>query len=495
MPVGTVSRYTNENGAVQHAQGNPADSPVPLGKEGTRVQSANLSADAYRSLGLLTNPFSEPDDGSFDSLGTKLTTFNAANSLLSAIDASASDPDRRPVIVEKPAEIPASYHVSALADALGRMADGELPGVLQLYVPIDMMRMGRVRAVLSVMAERVAYTRPDLTIVAWASSALAEPDTALPEWTALAALPEALALAETVHADPEGFSATVFGAPVQAREGADDFEIMMRISTARQEKLESDPGEPETVAAAEEAGDDPLSDAFLMPLGEMHDKELEEKVGPAPEDLVAEYLYAHAAAHLSPVLSRGLKAYRAQGIASMAEELKVTKAPTKTLSALAAFATYRFRAVAVILDRFDVFEVASEQLRADIATTLFQLRWKLKEWMVFVLLLPPGLAPQIEESFGSARRVDWSFSELEMIESSEAAYDAGIAARWLSACSLNGMAPEWAAGALQGVPDGLPAIQGYGALAVAIDAAAASGRSPMEGDVAAAVVDVLAQAN
>lgn len=457
------------------------------------MQSANLSADAYRGLGLLTNPFSEPDDGSFDSLGTKLTTFNAANSLLSAIEASVSEPDRRPVIVEKPADIPASYHVAALADALGRMADGEVPGVLQLYVPIDMMRMGRVRAVLSVMAERLAYTRPDLTIAAWASSALAEPDANLQEWSALAASPAALALAETAHLDAEGFSAAVFGAPVQAREGADDFEIMMRISTARQDRLESDPGEPETGAAAEETADDPLSDAFLMPLGEIHDKELEERVGPSPEDLVAEYLYAHAAAHLSPVLSRGLKAYRAQGIASMAEELKVTKAPTKTLSALAAFATFRFRAIAVVLDRFDVFEVASEQLRSDIATTLFQLRWKLKDWMVFALLLPPGLAPQIEESFGSARRVDWSFSELEMVESSEAAYDAAIAARWLSACSLNGLAPEWAAEALQGVPDGLPAAEGFAALATAIDAAAASGRSPMEHDVAEAVAVVRAQ--
>ena len=48
---------------------------------------------------------------------------------------------------------------------------------------------------------------------------------------------------------------------------------------------------------------------------------------------VLDYLIEYTRAHLSPVIARGLRMYRERGLSALAEELKITKAPRKTLAA------------------------------------------------------------------------------------------------------------------------------------------------------------------
>ena len=56
-----------------------------------------------------------------------------------------------------------------------------------------------------------------------------------------------------------------------------------------------------------------------------------------------------------PRSSRGRYARIGRRDPSMTQELKVTKAPTKTLGALVRFATLRYRKVVILFDRFDMW--------------------------------------------------------------------------------------------------------------------------------------------
>lgn len=441
------------------------------------MQTSEDALGGISRLGIIANPFTAPGDTSADPLGVKLAKRNAARALLAALRRSEADSDHRPLVVEKDPDIPAMYTVAALASSFSALADGELGDVLQLYVPLDMMRIGRTRAVLHVLAERVAGNEPDRTIAAWASAALEAPDPELPEWIALTESVDVDALRARLAADPTGVIAEVFGEPVESREGAEDLEVLMRVSHARLDRLDSDPDED---TDDEVDTDDPMGEAFVTPLGEVDDRVLEA----APDDTsdaVADFLIAQAR-ELSPVIARGLAAYRAQGINSMAEELKVTKAPSKTLTALMRFARARYAGAFLFVDRFDLFEVAPEELQNDIATALFKMRWALKDLATVVLFIEPGIAPQVEESFAASTRVSWRFDELSVVGDRDAAFPPDIALRWIDALSLEER-PGWADGLVRAVAESTPAEAAFTALGTVIESAAEDGRQPAADDL------------
>lgn len=433
----------------------------------------------YRSLGLLANPF-EPVVDSSDALGVRLSIRAAVLRLLSAVEGAIDDPDHRPIVIEKAPEIPSYYDVAALSEVFSSIASGSpVPGLLGAYVPVDMMRIGRIRAAVSVVAERISGSHPDVMIARWSRHTLAEPDAALEEWAKLTAETDVAAVIERIDSDEAAFAAEMFGEKLAEREGADDIDAMMTISAARQDRLEADPNEDDEsdggLAADESADDDPLGEAFVTPLGG-EDAVLVEDLG-ASDALVREYVLAYTRKNLSPVVARGIEAYAAQGTTSMAQELKVTKAPTKTLAALLRFAQSSFRAGLLMYDRFEMWPSVPDDLRMKIIASLTQTRWAVKDTSVMVLFVSRGDAPELRESFSFARVVPWSFSEVEAVFSEGAVFDPAIALSWIASAST-GEVPDWANALVGAVPSDVTIEAGCQALSQELSAAASGVRAP-----------------
>lgn len=455
----------------------------------------DAASGGYRSLGLLANPF-VPLDESDEPLPARLAYHAAAMRLLVALDSAAADPERKPIVVVK-TEGATFYHISALAEILDLLVHEQpLGGVLPAYVPVDMMRMGRVRASLSAVAERVATNNPDLLIAAWLKRALGEPDTALAEWTELSACAEPEQLIAAIDADPAAFVARCFGEPVESRPGAEDSEQLMRVAFARQDRLEIDPAEGEAgLAEPEEVDDDPLAEAFVRPLGEVDENALESAPEDEPEAFVeplVAYTVAYLRAAISPVVARGVLAYRAQGTASMAQELKITKAPSKTLAALIRFASAYYRSVVILFDRFEIWESVPADLRHKIVGTLQELRWTVREGGNVVLFLETGNSPEVEEAFAAAGRVAWGFEELPAVLPHEAAFDTGVAEAWAASASLDSSPPAWAAQVIAAVPPQTGLAEGCEALGLVISRSAESGSTPEPSSVVSALEEVRA---
>ncbi len=416
--------------------------------------------------------------------------------LLGVMDAAVDDPERRPIFVEKASEIPTYYPVTALAGLFSAVAaDDPVPGIIQAYVPLDMMRMGRVRAALGIIAERVAGTEADLTLAAWARKALTEPDADLAEWIVLGGTDVADLVAE-IDADPKAFSARVFGEYVDARPGAEDTEILMRIGTARTRLLETDPTEGDAEQAVadnvdDEATDDPMADAFVTPLdGSDALTEGESEDGPSADELLFDYVVAYTKTHLSPVVARGIRAYRSQGSLSMAQEFKVTKAPTKTLAALFRFAETRARIGVLTYDGFAMWENVPADLRMKIVSTLLQLRWALKSEAVIVLIGAKGQAPEIEEAFSSAVRVSWRFEELPAVENEGAPFDAQIVRGWAESSSTSAGVPTWLDALIAAVPEDASMDDACAALGRVVAEAAEVGVEPSADKLAPALESI-----
>jgi hypothetical protein len=324
-------------------------------------------------------------------------------------------------------------------------------------------------------------------IARWSRLTLAEPDTALEEWAKLTAETDVAAVIERIDADEAKFAAEIFGEKMAEREGADDIEAMMTISAARQDRLTADPEEEDGQDAStseEGSDDDPLGEAFVTPLGG-EDAVLVEDLG-APDALVREYVLAYTRKNLSPVVARGIEAYAAQGTTSMAQELKITKAPTKTLAALLTFARSSFAAGLLMYDRFEIWPSVPDDLRMKIIASLTQTRWAVKDSSVVVLFVSRGDAPELRESFSIARVVPWSFSEVDAVFSEGVAFDPQIALSWIGSASL-GETPVWAEPLLAAVPVGVSIESACEALSAELAAAATERRAPDSKAVAAAL--------
>lgn len=476
-----------------------------IGKEVHRVDVTHEECRADLSaLGLIANPFVPPSDGSTDTLGVRLAINAASLRLLSAFEASVLDEDRKPIVVEKSPQIPDYYPISAMARVFGAVASGDpVPGILQAYVPLDMMRLGRVRAPLAVVAERISGPGVGLTIAAWSRIALAQADAGLPEFEPIEANVDAL-IAE-IDADPIAFTTRIFGAVVNRREGAEDTEVMMRIAHSRTARLDTDPDADDMSAMAEPAlliedpTDDPMAAAFVTSVVDATPASAIEDGGPTDEETAAgaarkaveEYILTYTTEHLSPVVTRGLRAFSAQGTDSMAQELKVTKAPSKTLVALLKFAESRLRLGVLLYDNFAIWPSVPTELRHKIVATFSQLRWSLKDVGVLVFMVTPGDAPEVEEAFSSGRHISWDFEELFRVADEGCAFDREGAARWLVSAMTSGEMPEWGEALLAAVPENAELVSACAALGDAIESAATAGALPDPAAVVAADIVLL----
>jgi hypothetical protein len=442
------------------------------------MQDSHGAVGRMDSLGLIANPFELADDGSADSVGIRLTIRSATLRLLTAMERSLTDPDHPPIVVEKTDQVPGYFPVAALGGVMTDLVtESMVGGVIPAYIPLDMMRIGRVRAALNVIAERVANTSPDALIAQWALKSLVEPDVELAEWLELTVHGfDEPALRASLESDPIAFVARVFGAPVESREGADDLEALMRVSTTRRDMLAANPDDDGSADCVEDSADDPLAEVFVTPLGEMDETALEESDKQAIADaLFGDYVIAYVREHVSSVVARGVGAYRAQGCASMAEELKVSKAPTKTLQALFRFAQVSMRSGALIYDRLEMWDSVPDDLRDSIVSTLSRLSAELRGLAVLVLIVVPGKAPELEEAFSTATHILWDFAELDAMRPEDVVFDEAVAGMWLTSASLSGETPEWVPSLMEAIPAGTLLSAAYEALSHALVMASEEG--------------------
>ena len=159
------------------------------------------------------------------------------------------------------------------------------------------------------------------------------------------------------------------------------------------------------------------------------------------DQAVVDYIVEYTKAHLSPVVARALRVYRERGLAAMTEELKITKAPKKTLAAIVRLARSRFAKVALIFDGFDLWYQVPAETRSLIAGTLSEIRWMLESDVVMVFVLETGEVPELEEQFGGGTRVEWGFSGLASFEKDSQALDTATVDSWMARAAVPGAVP------------------------------------------------------
>lgn len=400
--------------------------------------------EGYRDIGLIANPYLTSAGHESEGPGVGAAVRSAALKALVAIEEALHSERPKPVRILKTSDLPSYYPRSAMSVVLRELGAQTKTGLLTCYVPLIMMRKGRIRGTLSVVAEMVVGRGIDTTIARYASTALRDPDTTLPEWEAVAAL-DVTALIERFETAPQATVEEVFGAPDELREeGADDsLQGVMREAGMRQVHQTADPQEgddtPEESALDELVAEVESETSSADDKNEISGDEEEPEPEPEPESaLVVRYVIAHMRVHASKVLARALRAYVASGTAAMTQELKITRAPRKTLGALAKLAGLTYRSVVVLYDGFEGWEEIPDDLRLTIVSGLSEVRYALGAHGTIVIAGSDKEQPEIDDQFANAIRVSWDMSELPQVESPEAPLDMTILEGWFHSATLPG---------------------------------------------------------
>lgn len=387
----------------------------------TEGASTRHEAARYRPLGLIGNPFS-PSGSEGYGIGIELAIEAEANRLLVAIEAASRQEAPKPILVSKSNDIPGFYPLRAISVVEGALIGDDSLNVLHAYVQLFFMRRGRVRSTLGVVGERLVFRSFERTLAAYIGQILKHPDPELAAYQVLG--PDALAqFALRFEEDPL--------AAVEERFGAAELERrpeLAEVADLRLAGLEHDVEEVDTSEEVDETLGNAPGAGIALP---------EEVKGDALVDYVVEY----TAKHLSRVVARGLRAYVERGLSAMSTELRVTKAPRKTLAAVTRLAGVRFNKTAIIYDGFESWVSIEPELRQTIVGTLSEMRWLLDGMAVFVFLLEEGRVPELEEHFGAGTRLRWDFPSLIRLQEAPDELDAAIVDSWLAAATLEGSAP------------------------------------------------------
>ena len=116
--------------------------------------------------------------------------------------------------------------------------------------------------------------------------------------------------------------------------------------------------------------------------------------------------------------------YHTRGLSALSEELKITKAPRKTLAKIIDWAEIRYAKTALLYDEFGHWLEIEPDLRAQVVASMTSLRWRLKDSAVLVIMAAPGEAPELEETLAGGRRIEWHFSNLVTMQENPDALDA-----------------------------------------------------------------------
>jgi hypothetical protein len=202
---------------------------------------AKFDVDRYRPLGLFANPFALSDATSeYDPIDLEVAS--QSHELLAALIAAAEEPQAKPTLLIKSELMPAYYPNRAISRVERSLATDEGLNLLHAYVLMFMMRLGRVRATLQIVSERIAFRDFDSTLVLYVAKVLAEPDESLISYQILGS--EGLAAYQTRFAeDPAQAVADVFGlAKVERRPE------LAEVADTRPSDLDSDVEEDDSAA-------------------------------------------------------------------------------------------------------------------------------------------------------------------------------------------------------------------------------------------------------
>lgn len=401
--------------------------------------------DPSTADGLLVNPFTSPDfEQASDTVAVRLEVNAAAASLLTALRRAFDTGSYRPIWVEKTTNVSRYYMLSATTDLMGHGGGSADLGILVAYVPLTFMRTGRVRAALATLAERTSGPVLPKVLGGYMRAVLSDPDTTLPEYEGLAAGDLGGVLAD-LGEDRDALLDRIWGPYIAERTGHDDMMLLMKEAGARQAMLVADPD-----ASAEgtelDSGSDFGATEDSPVAGEIQDDALPmalesaEGAEPTAEEayaaVVGDYLIAYARAHGSPVIARALAAYRASGASAMALELKVTKAPRKTLKALAEFVDHGVDGIALVFDQFDGWEKLTPDMRASIAAAFMEMRWAIDGHGILVVMSSADSTPELEEQFGGGTRIDWSVPRIDELASWETGIDEWPIQHWIDSAAM-----------------------------------------------------------
>ncbi|MDO8964661.1 MAG: hypothetical protein Q7W30_09255, partial [Coriobacteriia bacterium] len=388
----------------------------------------------YARLGFVANPFPLDDATSDDPYWMRLVTHAASNELIAAVGRAASPERPRPVLVNTAEEIPDSYPRAAQNDFLSRTAHDPGLGMVALNIPLEAMRMGKIRGTLIEVAELAAAVDWPLTAGTYIATVIADVDQGIAD--EIGVTPEELVEARAAfETDPRAAAERYFGtksSPTTPAEKEEEGEALHEVYL-RQVALDEDP-----TAEHEVEEEDAAIDPAVETLPETEDEPVEEAVR-VPDEEVRDYLLAYVHAHLSAAVSRALAGYRGYGDSMVAQELKVTKAPRKTLGALLKMMSARWSSVVVLYDRFDSWALMEHKMKMDILAALTELRYIVAETGVMGISIVKGAAPELEEYFAAAEQVDWSMPELLPFYDANFAIDSALISRWLDAASVDGV--------------------------------------------------------
>jgi hypothetical protein len=396
----------------------------------TRAFDAQDQTARYAPLGLLANPF-------FGTGGHELTIegceiVSESNRLLGAIVSSALEEKARPIWVTKNPDFPSSFSLAAESRIEETISNDNGLNMLHAYIPLFAMKSGAVRSALTLLGERLTFRDFDLTLAAYVEKVLASPDSDLASYGVMG--PEALAaFSAAFEADPRGTIIAAFGTPEDERKPE-----FAEVTDLRQMRFDGD-GDPAEAVTDEDEIDTTVGDAPGTGIA-VADEAGESRIEAAHAPVV-DYIIDYTREHLSPVIGRALRVYSDRGLTATAAEFNITKAPRKTFSALVQFARSRFSQVVLMWDGFENWGDIEVGLRSKIVGLLSELRWALDGLAVPVFLVDEGVAPELEDSFGSAVKLRWDYATLTEIGEDPDAIAPAVIDRWLASAAVPGVAP------------------------------------------------------
>lgn len=400
----------------------------------------------FPALGYVANPFLVPTKAGIAPWET-LIVGSSVNRLMRALHRAVGSEKPRPIWVAIKKDIPSFYVLRASNAFLAQSARPGSIDVLALGIPLETMRWGRTRGTLTELAETVAAVGFDRTLGAWALKALTEPDETLDEWAVLDS-DEVTTIVAGLESDVEMTVTEYFGVVVYTRSDDKATDIALHKEHLRDRDQETDPDREDEDEAADEhvealtVEDDGQVLIDDDDADQVEGSEADEEAPEGPRwHPVVDYVVAYTRAHLSPVVARAIKSYVTDGTGFVAQELKVTKAPRKTIRAITEFADARWERVVVLFNRFDPWPMMDDEGRSVAVAGLSELRWALAEHAIMALILEEGIAPELEEQFAAAERVDWDFPGIERISQGDMTLDRGVIQEWLDAAALEGTSP------------------------------------------------------
>jgi hypothetical protein len=411
-------------------------------EEDTVTDTAEDRSVDYGALGLVANPFplwsDEPGD---DAYWVRVVTHAASNALLSACVKAAAPERSRPVMLTMTEDIPDFFPTGALNDFLYRSAHDPALRMMALNIHLEMMQLGTIRGPLTEFAELLAAVDFPRTAGEYFARMLREPDLGLPE-SSVVTMEQIEEAAALFAAEPATTTERFFGAR-RAGDGISGVVLEEDALQATYVRQLADSTDLEAESPEGEGADMPEYDEAPVPLRGAEESDADadqddaEEPQASPDEALREYLIACVKADLSPTIARALRAYRSYGATIVAQEIKVTKAPRRTLTAVLRFMSARFGTVVAIFNNFDPWPRLEPEARRDVLLALAELRLIVGEAGVLGVALVEGQAPELEEQFAGGVKVRWGFEEVASLQHGEKVFEEETVQRWLDAASLD----------------------------------------------------------